>query len=267
MKRIFVLPFFCLLVLSVSAGCVARVGVVAEPVVVAGPAPVVVAAPAPAVEVAVEAPPPIAIAEPEMVVVPSGNEYVYMVPNVAGVYFYGGGWYRYYGGAWFGATVWGGPWVGIAVAPPIVVAIDPFFPFYLPVGYFHIGWGDFHSHWRSWGHDRHWHNHPQFRNEMRRDVRSARINQIRSDRNTGKINRFDRTGKVSGRSGQQFKSQQGLRQQPKSNFKQQGVKQQRTGINKQQGVKPQAKTFSKPQPKQNVQHGAQQGGQHGGGPR
>jgi hypothetical protein len=206
MRRIIALPFFCLLVVSVTAGCVARVGYVAPApaVVVAAPAPaVVVAAPAPApvAEVAVEAPPPIAIAEPELVVVPGGNEYVYMVPNVAGVYFYNGLWYRYYGGAWFSASVWGTPWIGIAAAPGIVIGIDPFYPFYLPVGYFRIGWGDFHSHWRSWGHDHYWHNNTQFRHEMRSDVRNARMNRINQDRRTGKISRFDNSGKVSGSRG------------------------------------------------------------------
>ena len=179
MKKLLVLSLFCLFAYSVTAGCVATVSV-------PPPEPVVyVPAPAPVAVVAVAAPPPIEIQEPEMVVVPSGNEYVYMVPNVAGVYFYGGGWYRYYGGGWFRASVWGAPWVGIAIAPPVVVAIDPFYPFYLPVGYFRIGWGDFHGHWRSWGSSRHWHNNPYFRNEMRADVRSARMNQIRADRSRG----------------------------------------------------------------------------------
>src|SRR5664279_2111420 len=40
-------------------------------------------------------PPPLQLAAPpEMVVVPSGNSYVYMVPNLAGVYFYQGAWFR-----------------------------------------------------------------------------------------------------------------------------------------------------------------------------
>jgi hypothetical protein len=275
MKRIIALPFFCLLVLAVSAGCVARVGYVApqpvyvaqQPVYVAPAAEPVAVVESPGMGQIGEVPPPIDIAEPELVVVPSGNEYVYMVPNVAGVYFYGGGWYRYYGGSWFSASVWGGPWVGIGVAPGVVVGIDPFYPFYLPAGYFRIGWGDFHSHWRSWGHDHHWHNNAHFKREMRSDVRQARMSRINADRRTGNISKFDRTGKVAGQRGQTFKSQQGMRGQ-------QGLKGQQTlrgqqgqqGLKQRSNIKPQTKTLSKPQGKPQS-HGGQQGGQHERGQR
>ena len=40
--------------------------------------------------VAAEAPPPLEVQNPEMVVVPSGDSYVYMVPNTYGVYFHNG---------------------------------------------------------------------------------------------------------------------------------------------------------------------------------
>jgi hypothetical protein len=185
MKKLVVLSLFCLLAYAVTAGCVATVSAPAPYVAVSAPAPYVAAGPAPVAEVAVEPPPAITVQEPEMVVVPSGNEYVYMTPAVAGVYFYGGGWYRYYNGGWFSATVWGGPWVGIAVAPPVVVAIDPLYALYLPVGYLRIGWGDFHSHWRGWGHSHHWHGQSWYKHEMRRDVRANRMSHIRADRAKG----------------------------------------------------------------------------------
>ena len=55
-------------------------------------------------------PQPLAIQDPELVVVPSGEEQVYMVPNMVGVYFYGGYWYRYHHGVWFRSNVYNGSW-------------------------------------------------------------------------------------------------------------------------------------------------------------
>jgi hypothetical protein len=185
-----------------------------------------------------------------MVVVPSGNEYVYMVPNVAGVYFYGGGWYRYYGGGWYSATVWGGPWVGIGVAPGVVVAIDPFYPFYLPAGYFRIGWWDFHNHWGAWGSGHYWHSRPWFQHEMRADVRSHRMSQIRADRAKGidrsKVGRTGGRGGVSktgnfsktGKTGTQKVTKTGTQKVTKTGTQK---------VTKTGNMKPMSKTGSKPQ--------------------
>jgi hypothetical protein len=134
------------------------------------PPAVVVEAPAPAppVEAVQEAPPPLEVQNPEMVVVPSGDSYVYMVPNVYGVYFTNGFWYRYYNGLWFRSTVYNSGWVmvGPRYVPSVVIGVYPEYALYLPAGYFRIGWGDFHHHWRSWG-PRHWHGHAWFKNERR----------------------------------------------------------------------------------------------------
>jgi hypothetical protein len=209
MKKSVVLWILCVSVPFFATGCVVAVDAPPPGAVVVAPGPPpgpgeYVEGPPPAAEVTVEAPPVLDVQDPELVVVPSGDAYVYMMPSVAGVYFYDGFWYRYYGGAWFRAGIYNGPWVGIAVAPPLVVAIDPFYPFYLPAGYFRIGWGDFHHHWRDWGHNHHWHHNPHFRHEMRRDVRNSRMRQIRSDRSRG-IDRSKGAFQKSGIKGSQYK--------------------------------------------------------------
>jgi hypothetical protein len=181
MKKLFVLSLFCLFAYSVTAGCVATVSVPPpEPVVM-------VEAPAPAVagEVAIAAPPALEIQEPELVVVPSGDAYVYMVPNVYGVYFYDGLWYRNYNGFWFRSNVYNGAWIGVnaAIVPGFVIGVAPEYAMVLPVGYYHIPYGVFYSGWRGWGNSHHWHGQSWYKNEMRPDVRRDRLSHI--DRQRG----------------------------------------------------------------------------------
>jgi hypothetical protein len=135
------------------------------------------------VQVAAEAPPPLEAQNPEMVVVPSGNSYVYMVPNTYGVYFHNGFWFRYYNGVWFRSAVYNSGWAVVrpALVPRVVVGVYPEYAMYLPAGYFRIGWGDFHSHWRGWG-PGYWHSRPWFKQEMRaRAERHRHIERQRSD--------------------------------------------------------------------------------------
>jgi hypothetical protein len=124
-------------------------------------------------------PPVLTVQNPELVVVPSGEAQVYMVPNMAGVYFYGGRWYRHHHGVWFSANVYNEPWVFVEppMVPSFVVGISPFYPFYLPRGYYRIHYGEFHSHWRTWDRERHWHNQPWYKNERRAEVRHTRERQ------------------------------------------------------------------------------------------
>jgi hypothetical protein len=128
-----------------------------------------VSVPLPSVSVAVEAPPPLEVQEPEMVVVPSGNDYIYMVPNTYGLYFHNGFWFRYYNGAWFRSAAYNSGWVSIGprYVPAAVIGVYPEYAMFLPRGYYRIGWGDFHHHWRDWGHSHHWHGQPWYKNEIR----------------------------------------------------------------------------------------------------
>jgi len=117
------------------------------------------------------------VQEPELVVVPSGNTEVYMVPNTPGVYFHGGRWYRHHHGVWFGADSYNAPWVIVApaVVPSFVVDISPAYALYLPPSYHRIHYRDFHSNWRTWDRERHWNRYDWYKNERRADIRRDRM--------------------------------------------------------------------------------------------
>ena len=134
-----------------------------------------------------EAPPPPPLqfaAPPEIVVVPSGQTYVYMIPNMFGVYFFGGFWYRYYNGYWFRAVVYDAPWVPIAVTviPRFIIGVPPEYPYFLPPRYHRIHYHEFYGHWRDWDRGRHWHNYDWYRHEMRADVVRGRLHHIERER-------------------------------------------------------------------------------------
>jgi hypothetical protein len=124
-------------------------------------------------------PPPLAVQEPELVVVPSGEAQVYMVPNTVGVYFYGGWWYRQHHGVWFRTVEYNQPWVFVqpAIVPSFVVGIPPAYALYLPPTYHRIHYGEFRSNWRTWDRDRRWQRERWYQNERRADIRRDRIRQ------------------------------------------------------------------------------------------
>ena len=63
-------------------------------------------------------------APPELVVIP--GTYVYYWPDVDfDIFFYGGYWYRPYGGNWYHSPSYGGPWVYIESAPSVVLSLPP----------------------------------------------------------------------------------------------------------------------------------------------
>ncbi len=166
------------------------------------------------------APPPIVANElsshqdaagPDIVVVPSGETYVYMLPNTTGVYFYGGYWYRYYEGYWFRSPNYARNWgiISPVVVPRVVVNVPPEYPRYLPPAYYRIHYGDFHQHWQAWDRDREWHKRDWFKAEMRPDVgmqRQALINQER-EQHRAKVER------------QRQEAQQQLQQQERQRIK------------------------------------------------
>lgn len=129
-------------------------------------------------------PPPLAVQGlPDVVVVPSErypDSYVYMVPNIAGVYVYQGLWYRNYGGIWFSSPAYNGIWspIGIALIPPIILSVQLEYSLFLPLGYHRIHYGEYYGHWRGWERDGYWHHQNWYRNEMRGDVRRARMHRI-----------------------------------------------------------------------------------------
>jgi len=119
-------------------------------------------------------------APPDVVVVPSGENYVYMVPNMFGVYFFGGSWYRYYNGYWFRANAYNEPWVPVAGAavPMVIVNVPPEFVYSIPPEYHHIHYDEFHRGWRDWDRDRHWHQYDWYKHEVREDIRRERLHRI-----------------------------------------------------------------------------------------
>ena len=116
-------------------------------------------------------PPPLEFSgPPDVVVVPSGPSDVYLVPNMVGLYFYGGFWYRFHRGYWFRASLYSGPWITIreTLVPRDVVIIPPDYILVMPPGYHRIHYGDFHRHWRDWGHNRSWKNQSWYRDHSHR---------------------------------------------------------------------------------------------------
>ena len=111
-------------------------------------------------------PPPLSFATPpDMVVVPSGGADVYLVPGTPGLYFHGGNWYRFHSGYWFRSGLYSGPWAGIGAGfvPGYVAAIPPDYVLGVPAGYHRIHYGEFHDHWREWGHSHYWGGQPWYR--------------------------------------------------------------------------------------------------------
>lgn len=130
-------------------------------------------------------PPPVAFAgPPDVVVVPSGTTYVYMVPNTPGFYFYDGYWYRYYRGYWFRSSVYNGRWgyIESSLVPRYVLDVPPEYVYHLPRGYHRVRYNDLHRNWRAWEHGHHWNRYDWFRHELRDDIRRDRYDRIRSDR-------------------------------------------------------------------------------------
>jgi hypothetical protein len=164
MKRVIALFLPLMLWITFAAGCKQ-----AEPPKPAE-APQPVETPA-APETPAEAPPPPEkqAAAPDVVVVPSVTSYIYMVPDVPGVYFYHGYWYRYYKLHWYQSAIYGGPWVYIetSAVPLVVVGVPPDYIYRLPRGYYRIRYHDFYRHWRAWDHSRHWNRYSWYRHQER----------------------------------------------------------------------------------------------------
>ncbi len=122
------------------------------------------------VNISIGVPPPLTfVGQPDVVVVPSAGSDVYLVPNTEGLYFYSGYWYRFYSDHWFRSTIYSGAWhpVGVSLVPAPVVVIPPDYILGVPPEYHRIHYGDFHRHWRDWGHNRHWNNQAWFRDHSR----------------------------------------------------------------------------------------------------
>ncbi len=70
--------------------------------------------------------------------------------------------------------------VQLAAVPPVVIAVPPTYPLYVPAGYYRIHYADLAVHWRDWERSRNWDRQPWFRAEV--SARQARMNSIERDR-------------------------------------------------------------------------------------
>lgn len=132
-----------------------------------------------------DVPPPLVFAEPpNVVVIPSGNSYIYMVPDVTGIYFYQGLWYRFHHNRWFRSTIYNGDWVLMDTSniPLAIVRIPPEYPLYIPVGYQRINYNDLHREWRLWDNNRHWDSFEWYKHEMRPETKRERFHDIEMGR-------------------------------------------------------------------------------------
>jgi len=119
--------------------------------------------------------PPLAFAGPPDVVVVPGAAYVYMVPDVLGLYFYGGFWYRIHEGRWYRSNLYSGPWnyVGRSRVPRDIMNIPPNYYTHFPPGYHRIPYGDLHRNWRTWDNRRHWDRYDWYKHEYREHGRRS----------------------------------------------------------------------------------------------
>jgi hypothetical protein len=117
--------------------------------------------------------PPLAFAGPPEVVVVPGAAYVYMVPDVVGLYFYHGFWYRIHEGRWHRSTLYSGPWTYIVTTrvPRVIVNVPPDYFIHFPAGYHRIPYRDLHRNWRVWDNRRHWNRYDWYKHELREHER------------------------------------------------------------------------------------------------
>jgi hypothetical protein len=126
------------------------------------------------VNISIGIPPPLIFAEPpDVVVVPSGTAYVYMVPGRPGLYFYNSFWYRFYGGHWYWAHTYNGRWSYIEthLVPRYIIDVPPDYYRHLPPRYHRIHFGDLDRHWYRWDKSRHWDRYDWYMSEYREHER------------------------------------------------------------------------------------------------
>jgi hypothetical protein len=122
-------------------------------------------------------PPPFVYEEPpDVVVVPSGPSYVYMVPDTVGLYFYNGYWYRFHKRHWYRSTIYNGAWtyINTSIVPGVILDVPPDYILRLPSGYHRIHYRDLHKNWRKWGRSRHWHRYDWYKHRWRERDRRHR---------------------------------------------------------------------------------------------
>jgi hypothetical protein len=101
--------------------------------------------------------PPLGVPAPPAVVVIPGT-YVYLAPGIGvDVFFYHGYWYRPYGGGWFRARGWNGPWGSLraGVVPRPLLSLPPDYRM-VPPGARRIPRADLMRNWAGWERNHYW---------------------------------------------------------------------------------------------------------------
>ena len=103
--------------------------------------------------------PPLVIpAPPPLFVIP--GTYVYYPPDVdVDIFFYHGYWYRPYGGGWYRAGAYNGPWRTVSPnrVPRALISVPPAYR-HVPPGHERLEHGRVQKNWRTWEKERHWDN-------------------------------------------------------------------------------------------------------------
>lgn len=136
------------------------------------------------VNISIGIPPPLVFTgPPDVVVVPSGPAYVYMVPGRPGLYFYNNFWYRFHGGHWYWAHIYNGRWSYIEthLVPRFIIDVPPNYYHYLPPRYLRIHFSDLDRNWYRWDKSRHWDRYDWYRREYREHERRRHAKDFHRD--------------------------------------------------------------------------------------
>jgi len=136
------------------------------------------------VNITIGVPPPLVFAgPPDVVVVPSGTAYVYMVPGRPGLYFYNNFWYRFHGSYWYWAHTYNGRWSYIEthLVPRFIIDVPPDYYRHLPPRYYRIRYGDLDRHWYRWDKSRHWDRYDWYKREYREHERRRHARDLHRD--------------------------------------------------------------------------------------
>lgn len=193
------------------------------------------------VGISIDVPPPLEFEEqPDVVVVPSGSAYVYMVPDTPGLYFYNNYWYRFYDDHWYRSSIYNGSWVYIQThrVPRFVMDVPPDYYLNLPPGYNRIHYGDLHRNWRTWERGRHWNRYDWYKREYREHQRRRGEGHGLRDtghglRDTGHGRRDDGRGQRDG--GHKLLDDRGRRDDGRGQWDGRGLKRDGGGLLKQDG--------------------------------
>jgi hypothetical protein len=113
--------------------------------------------PPPVATIPEPAPPAYAFpAPPEVALIP--GTYAYFVPGIGiDIFFYHGYWYRPFGGRWYVAQYYKGPWAFVTASrvPGVLFSLPPGWR-RVPPGYRPIPHRDLNRNWERWERERHW---------------------------------------------------------------------------------------------------------------